>query len=64
MGMKENNKFSGKKILLILVIVFAFFIAVRIFVMPQLGHWLVVNDEVKESDVVLVLMGSVYDKII
>ena len=62
--MKEYNKFRGKKILLILVIVLVFFIAVRIFVMPQLGQWLVVNDEVKESDVILVLMGSVYDKII
>ena len=64
MGIKENKKFSGKKILLILVIVLAFFIVVRIFVIPQLGQWLVVNDEVKESDVILVLMGSVYDKII
>ena len=64
MGMKEYNKFAGKKILLILVILLAFFIAVRIFVIPQLGQWLVVNDEVKESDVILVLMGSVYDRIL
>ena len=64
MGMKEYNKFRGKKILLILVIVLAFFILVRILIMPQLGQWLVVNDEVKESDVILVLMGSVYDRII
>ena len=64
MGMKENSKFSGKKILLILVILLAFFILVRILIMPQLGQWLVVNDEVKESDVILVLMGSVYDRIL
>ena len=64
MGMKEDNKFSGKKILIFLVILLAFFIAVRIFVIPQLGQWLVVNDEVKESDVILVLMGSMYDRII
>jgi len=64
MGMRENNKFSGKKILLILVILLAVFILVRILIMPQLGQWLVVNDEVKENDVMLVLMGSVYDKII
>jgi len=63
-GMKEYKKFSGKKVLLILVIILAFFILVRILIMPQLGQWLVVNDEVKESDVMLVLMGSVYDKII
>ena len=64
MGMKEYNKFSGKKILLILVIVLAFLIAVRIFVIPQLGQWLVVEDELQESDMIVVLMGSVYDKII
>ncbi|MBU4511555.1 hypothetical protein KJ830_10990 [bacterium] len=64
MGMKEYNKFSGKKILLILVIVLAFLIAVRIFVIPQLGQWLVVEDELQESDMIVVLMGSVYDRII
>ena len=64
MGMKENNKFTGKKILLILVIVLAFFIVAKIMIVPQLGQWLVVNDEVKESDVILVLMGSVYDRIL
>src|SRR5665648_1254862 len=64
MGMKENKKFRSKKILLILVILLAFFIVVRILIMPQLGRWLVVNDELKESDVILVLMGSVYDRIL
>jgi len=64
MGMKEDNKFTGKKILLILVIVLAFFILIGIFIVPNLGQWLVVNDEVKESDVILVLMGSVYDRIL
>ena len=64
MGMKENKKLSGKKILLILVILLAVFILAGIFVVPNLGQWLVVNDEVTESDVTLVLMGSVYDRII
>ena len=64
MGMKEYNEFSGKKILPVLVILLAFFICLSIFTVPKLGQWLVVNDEVKESDVILVLMGSVYDKII
>ena len=64
MGMKENNKFSGKKILIFLVILLTFFICMGIFIIPNLGRWLVVNDEVKESDVILVLMGSVYDRIL
>ena len=64
MGMKEYNKFTGKKILSVLGIILAFFILVGIFMVPKFGQWLVVNDEVKESDVILVLMGSVYDKII
>ena len=64
MGMKEYNKFTDKKILPVLVFLLVFFIVVRIFVIPQLGQWLVVNDEVKESDVILVLMGSVYDRIL
>ena len=64
MGMKEYNKFSGKKILLILVIVLAFFILAGIFIVPNLGQWLVAEDELQESDMIVVLMGSVYDKII
>ena len=63
-GMKEDKKLSGKKILLILVIVLAFFILAGIFIVPNLGQWLVVEDKLQESDVILVLMGSVYDRII
>jgi len=62
--MKEYNKFTGKKILLILVIVLAFFIFLSIFIVPNLGQWLVVIDELPESDIIVVLMGSVYDRIL
>jgi hypothetical protein len=62
-GMKENNKFTGKKILPILVILLAFFIFLSIFIVPDLGQWLVVMDELQESDMIVVLMGSVYDRI-
>jgi hypothetical protein len=34
------------------------------FIVPNLGQCLIVNDEVKESDVIVVLMGSVYDRIL
>ena len=64
MGMKEYNKFTGKKILPVLVILLAFFILAGIFIVPNLGQWLVVEDELQESDMIVVLMGSVYDKII
>ena len=63
-GMKRYNKFRGKKILSVLGIILAFFILAGIFIVPKFGQWLVVNDEVKESDVILVLMGSVYDRIL
>ncbi len=64
MGRKRYNKFRGKKILIFLVILLAFFILAGILFIPKLGQWLVVNDEVRESDVILVLMGSVYDRIL
>lgn len=32
--------------------------------MPNLGQWLVVMDELQESDMIVVLMGSVYDRIL
>jgi len=64
MGMKEYNKFTGKKILLILVIVLAFFIFLSLFIVPKLGQWLVVEDELQESDMIVVPMGSVYDRIL
>ena len=59
--MKRYNKFSGKKILPVLVILLAFFILAGIFIVPNLGQWLVVEDELQESDMIVVLMGSVYD---
>jgi len=63
-GMKKYNKFIGKKILPVLVILLAFFIFFSIFIVPNLGQWLVVIDELQESDMIVVLMGSVYDRIL
>lgn len=62
--MKRYNKFTGKKILPVLVILLAFFIFLSIFIVPNLGQWLVVTDELQESDMIVVLMGSVYDRIL
>lgn len=62
--MKRYNKFTGKKILPVLVILLAFFIFLSIFIVPNLGQWLVVMDELQESDMIVVLMGSVYDRIL
>jgi uncharacterized SAM-binding protein YcdF (DUF218 family) len=62
--MKQYNKFTGKKILPVLVILLAFFIFLSIFMVPNLGQWLVVMDELQESDMIVVLMGSVYDRIL
>ncbi len=62
--MKRYNKFTGKKILPVLVILLAFFIFFSIFIMPNLGQWLVVMDELQESDMIVVLIGSVYDRIL
>jgi uncharacterized SAM-binding protein YcdF (DUF218 family) len=61
---KRNNKFRSKKILPVLVILLAFFIFLGIFIVPNLGQWLVVEDELQESDMIVVLMGSVYDRIL
>lgn len=62
--MKRYNKFTGKKILPVLGILLAFFIFLSIFMVPNLGQWLVVMDELQESDMIVVLMGSVYDRIL
>lgn len=62
--MKRYNKFTGKKILPVLVIILAFFIFLSIFIVPNLGQWLIVMDELQESDMIVVLMGSVYDRIL
>ncbi|MBU4510216.1 YdcF family protein, partial [bacterium] len=64
MRMKRYNKYTGKKILPLLVILLAFFIFLSIFIVPNLGQWLVVMDELQESDMIIVLMGSVYDRIL
>ena len=61
MGMKRYNKFRSKKILPVLGVLLAFFIFAGIFIVPNLGQWLVVEDELQESDMIVVLMGSVYD---
>ncbi len=63
-GMKQYNKFTGKKILPVLVFLLAFFVLAGIFIVPKLGQWLVVMDELQESDMIVVLMGSVYDRIL
>ena len=61
--MKRNNMITGKKITTILVILFAFFIFARVFIMPNLGQWLVAEDELQESDMIVVLTGSFPDGI-
>ena len=63
-GMKQNNMITGKKITTILVILFAFFIFARLFLMPNLGQWLVAEDDLQASDMIVVLMGSLPDRIL
>ena len=60
---KRYNKFAGKKIMTILVILLAFFIFVSVFLMPNLGQWLVAEDDLQASDIIVVLMGSLPDRI-
>jgi len=55
---------TGKKITTILVILFAFFIFVSVFLMPKLGQWLVAEDDLQASDMIVVLTGSVTDRIL
>ena len=62
-GMKQYNMHTGKKITPILVVLFVFFIFVSIFLIPNLGQWLVAEDELQESDMIVVLTGSVIDRI-
>ena len=64
MGMKQYNMITGKKITTILVVLFTFFIFVSVFLMPNLGQWLVALDDLQESDMIVVLMGSVPDRIL
>jgi uncharacterized SAM-binding protein YcdF (DUF218 family) len=61
--MKQNNMITGKKITTILVVLFAFFIFVSVFLMPNLGQWLVAEDDLQASDMIVVLMGSLPDRI-
>jgi len=61
---KRYNKFIGKKITIILVILFVFFIFVSIFLIPHLGQWLVAEDDLQASDMIVVLTGSVPDRIL
>jgi len=61
---KRYSKNTSKKILSVLVFLLAFFILTGIFIVPELGQWLVTEDELQESDLIVVLMGSVYDRIL
>jgi len=62
--MKQYSIFTGKKITTILVILFAFFIFVSLFLIPNLGQWLVAEDDLQASDMIGVLMGSFPDRIL
>ena len=63
-GMKQYSIFTGKKITTILVILFAFFIFIIVFLIPNLGQWLVAEDNLHASDMIVVLTGSVPDRIL
>ena len=62
--MKQNNMIAGKKITTILVLLFVFFIFARLFLMPNLGRWLIAEDDLQASDMIVVLTGSVPDRIL
>ena len=57
----EKFKQIKHKKLLIVVIILILLIA---FTFPRLGTWLVSEDEIEEADVIVVLMGSVPDRIL
>ena len=63
-GMKPNNIITGKKIMTILLVLFAFFIFVSTLIMPNLGRWLVDEDKLQAIDMIVVLTGSVPDRIL
>ncbi|HHX71729.1 MAG TPA: YdcF family protein [Clostridiales bacterium] len=48
--------------LIISIIVILMILSVLIF--PRLGHWLIVEDNLVESDIIVVLMGSVPDRLL
>jgi len=62
--MKQNNMMTGKKITTILLILLVFIIFVSIFLIPNLGQWLVAEDDLQVSDMIVVLMGSLPDRIL
>ena len=61
---KRYSKNTSKKILAVLGFLLVFFILAGIFIVPKLGQWLVFEDELQESDLIVVLMGSMYDRIL
>jgi uncharacterized SAM-binding protein YcdF (DUF218 family) len=61
---KRYNKFTGKKKSTILAILLVFLFFVSIFLMLNLGQWLVAEDELQESDMIVVLTGRVNDRIL
>ena len=60
---KRYNKFTGKKIMTILLVLLVFFIFVSVFLISNLGQWLVDEDDLQASDMIVVLMGSFPDRI-
>jgi len=46
------------------MMLFAFFIFVSVFLITNLGQWLVVEDQLIESDIIVVLSGSLHDRIL
>ena len=50
-----------RKILLTFIILFILFL---LFIFPNLGRWLVVKDELSNSDLILVLAGSFPDRVL
>ncbi len=61
--MKQYNMIT-KGVTTVLLILFTFFIFVSVFLIPNLGQWLVAEDELQESDMIVVLTGSVPDRIL
>lgn len=55
---------SLKKIKNSLLILLVFIIFLSIFILQNLGQWLVIKDEPNKSDIIIVLTGSVHDRIL
>jgi uncharacterized SAM-binding protein YcdF (DUF218 family) len=62
--MPKNSKRNRKKIIITLVIIIFFLFLFLWFLLPRLGQWLVVSDPLMDSDIIVVLMGSTYDRIL